>query len=154
MKKLTLFIIAAFAIALLVPQSRAAILDLAAPLLDANRARSAERALERIAVDVQRAQARTGAYPPPADFASWMIDNEIGADDPWGSPYYIEILADSLVVGSPGPDLRSRTADDIRVTRRREATAAGMGSAFQPPAPPSSGVKSTALKKAKEAGKQ
>lgn len=141
-------------VAMAVPQSRARILD-AVPLLgEYDRRHSARRALKAIAVELQLAEARTGAYPRPEEFARWL--EQAGEDvlDPWGSTYYLEVFADSFVVGSLGPDSRWRSEDDVRVLKRREPTAAGLGSAYQPPPPPSSGVKSTGLRKAKDAAKR
>ena len=151
MKKLTLFLVAVVGLAMAVPQSRGRVLELVEPLRDANRERSAMRALEGIALDVQRAHARTGAYPQPAGFADWLRDNSDDDADPWGSPYYIEVFADSFVVASAGGDVRPRTDDDVRLVSRREPNAAGMGSAFTPPAPPPSSAKSSAIRKAREA---
>ncbi len=136
MKKILVLLLVLLGAALLEPRSRAHILDLAGPLGDRHRRGSAERALKRIAVDVQRAAARTGTYPT-AGFDRWLTELDKSAKDPWGSAYYLEVSADSFVVGSPGPDERPRTGDDVRVTQPREHSAAGLGTALQPPAAPS-----------------
>jgi len=154
LKKFTLFLVAGIVLAMVVPQSRSRVLEFVRPFRDANRERTATRTLKQIATDVQRAQARTGAYPQPAAFADWLRDTYDSADDPWGSAYYIEVYGDSFVVASAGPDVRARTSDDIRLVRKREPTAAGMGSAFQPPAPPPSSAKSTAVQKTQEAARR
>ncbi len=154
MKKLLLCVIAVACVAMLVPQTRARILTAIGPLDEYNRRHTARRALKGIAVDVQREQARTRAYPRPDGFARWLEESGESPVDPWGSAYYLEIFPDSFVVGSLGPDSRWRSEDDIRVLTRREPTAAGLGSAYQPPAPPSSGVKSSGVRKAQEAAKR
>lgn len=151
MKKLALFVIALVGIGMLVPQSRARLLDLMAPLSKRSGERSARRHLDRIALDLQRTEARTGALTQPAAFRGWLQDNYGSDQDPWGSPYYLEVYSDSFVVGSLGADARWLSEDDVRLVTRREVTAAGLGSALTPPAPPSSGVKSTAIRKAQEA---
>ncbi len=136
MKKILVLLLVLLAAALLEPRSRAYLLDLSGPLGDRHRRGSAERALKRIAVDVQRAAARDGAYPQ-ASFDRWLKQQKRNPQDPWGSAYYLEVFADSFVVGSAGPDERKRTTDDIRVVRRRASTAAGLGTALEPPAAPS-----------------
>lgn len=153
MKKLVLLLVAFAGLALLEPRSRAQIMKVIRPVSEARQQRSAARALRQIAIDVQRTEARTGRYPQPAAFAEWLLQTDRSVRDPWGSAYYLELFADSFVVGSPGPDSRKRTADDVRVARRREASAAGLGSALSPPAPPSSGVKSRAIRAAEAARK-
>lgn len=136
MKKILVLLLVLLAAAMLEPRARAHVLDLIGPLGDRHRAGTAKRALERIAVDVQRAAARNGAYPE-AGFDRWLKEANRNPQDPWGSLYYLEVFADSFVVGSPGPDERLRTGDDVRVARRREHTAAALGTALEPPAAPS-----------------
>jgi hypothetical protein len=56
--------------------------------------------------------------PNERDFAAWA-KRHAGDDaiDHWGHPYWIRKLgADSLIVGSNGPDGKRRTADDIQQT--------------------------------------
>jgi hypothetical protein len=153
-KKLALIVVALVGIGMLVPQSRARIFDLMAPLGLMRGERAARRHLDRIAVDLQRTEARTGAFPQPAAFGEWLRENYGSDRDPWGSPYYLAVYADSFVVGSPGEDTRWLSEDDLRLVMRREVTAAGLGSALTPPAPPSGGVKSSAIRKAQEAAKR
>lgn len=149
MKKIFVLLLVLFAAALLEPRSRAHLLDLAGPLGDRHRRGSAKRALKRIAVDVQRAAARTSTYPT-AGFDRWLTEQDKSATDPWGSAYYLEVFSDSFVVGSPGADERPRTGDDIRVARPREHPAAGLGTALQPPAAPSVRLKKVAPESARD----
>jgi hypothetical protein len=75
------------------------------------------------------------------------------------------MYADSFVVGSPGPDSRRLTTDDVRLGKQRIAPttqaqrstappnpggSSGIPRGVSPP-PPSSKVKSTAVEKAKAA---
>ncbi len=150
MKKIILFLIILAGLALLEPRSRARIMNVVRPVSEAGHERAAKRTLRQIAIDVQRTKARTGFYPQPGDFRQWLQQTYRNAEDPWGSEYYLEIFPDSFVVASQGADFRKRTADDIRLVKRREATAGGLGSALSPPAPPSSKVKASAIRKAKE----
>jgi hypothetical protein len=152
-KKVILLLIAVAAIAFLVPQSRARMMSAIPFLSEASNQRSATRALQQIATDVQTTEAQTGRYPQTEAFRDWLVQADLSAQDPWGSEYYLEVFPDSFVVGSPGPDSRRRTPDDIRLAERRVATAAGLGTAFTPPAPPPSSTKSRAMRAAEAASK-
>ncbi|UCC72938.1 MAG: hypothetical protein JSV86_21760 [Gemmatimonadota bacterium] len=154
MKKIIIFLIAVAGLAFLEPRTRSQIMNAISPLSEASHKRSALRALEQMAMDVQRSKARTGSYPQPSLFRDWLLQNDRNVQDPWGSEYYFELFADSFVVGSLGPDARMRTVDDIRVAERIELTAAGLESAFTPPAPPPSSVKSRAVRAAEAARKR
>jgi hypothetical protein len=57
--------------------------------------------------------------PPPNDFTVWArreLRNPEAGVDPWGSRYYLRPQRGQLSVGSPGPDLKKGTPDDIVVT--------------------------------------
>jgi len=157
-KKAILFLVVLSGLALLEPRSRAQIMQLVGPI--GGREHSAERALKRIADELQRTAAETGIYPQPGDFDRWLLQSHGSAEDPWGSRYYLELFADSFVVGSPGPDTRRQTTDDLRLSQRRSASTSAMRlpttpvatqPGHTPPAPPSSGVKSTAIERARRA---
>ena len=153
MKKVLLFLTIALGLAFLEPRSRVQIMKLIRPVTLTSQERTAERALEQMALDVQKT-AETGVYPQPGVFDQWLLQTYGSADDPWGSRYYIEIFADSFVVASPGPDSRRRTADDIRLAKRRGRTttaqstgrpgsiSSSIESSYRPPP---SGVKSRAV---------
>ena len=160
MKKAFIILVVLGAIALLDPRSRAQIVALVGRASVAGRELSAERTLKSIAEELQRTAAETGVYPQPAEFHRWLVQNHRDAEDPWGSPYYLELFSDSFVVGSPGPDTRRRTDDDLRWSqlRSRYPSATRQGTApaatlpdYTPPAPPSSGVKSKAIERAQRA---
>lgn len=154
MKKILIFLIVVAGLAMLEPRSRTRIITLITPISEASYKRTAAREVEQIALAVVRAEARTGGYPQPGGFGNWLTENDRSAQDPWGSGYYLELFADSFVVGSPGGDAQRRTADDIRAVEHRQATAAGLGSAFTPPAPPASSTKSRATRAAAEAARK
>jgi hypothetical protein len=162
-KKAILFLVILAGLALLEPRSRTQIMRLVEPIGVAGREHSAERALKRIAEDVQQTVAETGIYPQPGDFDRWLVQSHGSAEDPWGSRYYLELFADSFVVGSPGPDARRQTSDDLRLSQRRSTSASAMRQpatpvatqpGYSPPAPPSSGVKSKAIERARRAREQ
>ena len=58
--------------------------------------------------------------PAPDKFtawARWELRNPEAGVDPWGSRYYLKPpLRGQVTVGSPGPDLKKGTPDDIVVT--------------------------------------
>ncbi|MGH7129163.1 MAG: hypothetical protein ACREIV_11395 [Planctomycetaceae bacterium] len=53
------------------------------------------------------------------DYVDFHYHSGRGGDDPWGSPYYLQITADSIVVGSPGPDAIPETPDDVTAAVER-----------------------------------
>ena len=74
--------------------------------------------VEDLARELRQENTAGRPYPAPQDFTAWakreMRDPEAGVD-PWGTRYYLK-PGRTLVVGSPGPDLKKGTADDITVT--------------------------------------
>lgn len=55
--------------------------------------------------------------PRPQDFQAHLQRRTLAGSpvlDRWGSPYYLLVTADSVIVVSPGPDQRPGTEDDIR----------------------------------------
>lgn len=70
-----------------------------------------------------RQDALTGqSLPRPADFQAYLRRRTINprdVADRWGSPYYLQLQPDSIVVISPGPDGRPGTEDDIRAAEAR-----------------------------------
>jgi hypothetical protein len=121
-------------------------------LSEANSQRTATRALQQIAAYVQSTKAQTGRYPGTDAFPDWLAQADLSAEDPWGSGYYLEVFPDSFVVGSPGPDSRRRTPDDIRVAEQRAVPEAGLIPDYTP-APPPSSTKTRAMRAAEAASK-
>jgi hypothetical protein len=156
MKKVFLFLIILAGLAMLEPRSRAVILRRLGPGPE----HRVEQTLAQIADRIRANATETGIYPFPDAFAQWLADRSLQVQDAWGSPYYLELLADSFVVGSPGPDARRWTGDDLRLSTRRPERAptarqgndpAGTPPPITPPAPPASGVKETAIERARRA---
>jgi hypothetical protein len=74
----------------------------------------AQHLLRMLIVDLRQGR----ALPDPQNFDHWVRSRTDEADptlDPWGSLYYYERRDNRIVVGSPGPDRRRGTADDIIV---------------------------------------
>ena len=150
-KKIFLLLLIVAAFALLVPDSRETVVNWAGSVGGIGQRRSAERALEEIAADVRREADETGAFPRTGSLASWLEGRDRPTGDPWGSSYYFALFADSFVVGSPGPDARLGTADDVRLAQRRVVPEPGALIIDHQPAPPPSSAKNTAKSKALEA---
>ncbi len=117
MKKILLLLFVFGGLAMLEPRSRDQVMRLASPVSDILQGRSAHRALKAIAIDVEKS-AEKGTHPQPASFPAWLQVAHHESEDPWGSFYYIELFPDSFVVGSPGPDARRATTDDLRLAGR------------------------------------
>jgi hypothetical protein len=59
------------------------------------------------------------AIPEPKGFTAWaqfVMREPTAGIDPWGSRYYYKLIRNQMTVGSPGPDLKRETIDDITVT--------------------------------------
>jgi hypothetical protein len=151
-KKVILLVVAVAAVAMLEPRSRAQIMSAIPFMSEASNQRTATRALQQIAEDVQSTGAQTGRYPESNAFSAWLAQADLSARDPWGSDYYLEVFPDSFVVGSAGPDSRRRTADDIRVAGGRAVPEAGLIPDYTP-APPPSSTKTRAMRAAEAASK-
>jgi hypothetical protein len=151
-KKFILLLIAVAAIAFLEPRSRAHIMSAIPFLSEASNQRTATSALEQIAAYVQATAAQTGSFPLSDAFPNWLAQADLSAEDPWGSGYYLEVFPDSFVVGSPGPDSRTRTPDDIRVAGGRAVREVGLIPDYTP-APPPSSTKTRAMRAAEAASK-
>lgn len=151
MKKIVLLLLIIAGIAIFEPRTRQRILELFPSLSAATQQRSAERAVRQIALDIQQDASASGVYLQPSGFAEWLDQTRWTRHDPWGTDYYLELYPDSFVVGSPGPDALRRTSDDVRLARLRGPDAARSRPVITPPAPPASGVKASAIGKAKEA---
>jgi hypothetical protein len=152
--KVFVLVLALAALAVLVPDTREQVTQLVGKIGSGGQQRTAQHALKFIASDVRQAAAETGAYPVPGALRAWLERRGRDGEDPWGSPYYFEISADSFVVGSPGPDSRPRTDDDLRLAERRLAAEPGVLIVDHQPSPPPSSAKRTAISKAKEAGER
>jgi hypothetical protein len=95
---------------------------------------------EKIATPAKRWKAENGAktllrelqaeatagrpMPAPKEFAQWAVrelrDPEAGTD-PWGSPYFLKPgKGATVIVGSPGPDRKKGTEDDIELSKTLE----------------------------------
>jgi hypothetical protein len=151
-KKFILLLIAIATIAFLEPRTRDRIMSAVPFSSGTNNQRTATRALEQIAAYVQTMAAQTGSYPITETFPNWLAQADLSAEDPWGSSYYLEVFPDSFVVGSPGPDSRKRTPDDIRVAEGRAVREVGLIPDYAP-APPPSSTKTRAMRAAEAASK-
>src|SRR5438132_11750554 len=53
-----------------------------------------------------------GRALPEEDFSGWLKGHQFESDG-WGNQYYMLVRNDSLFVGSPGPDGKRGTPDDV-----------------------------------------
>ncbi|NIR44389.1 MAG: hypothetical protein GWN99_00510 [Gemmatimonadetes bacterium] len=155
MKKILLLLLVLGGLAMLDPRVREWALQFAGPIGEVGQRRSAERALDDIAAELAKAATETGVYPQPGSLRLWLQGQDLDGTDPWGSAYYLELFADSFVVGSPGPDARVRSDDDLRLAQRRVQPKPGVliNDDLQPAPPPSSAAR-TGKSKAMEAARR
>jgi hypothetical protein len=151
MKRFLIFVILVGAVASFEPRIRERLIGLFPALSAATHQRSAERTVTQIALAVHESAAQSGVYPQPSGFGEWVLRAHRPRQDPWGADYYLELYPDSFVVGSPGPDARRRTGDDIRLARFRGPNAQRLRPGYSPPPPPASGVKASAIRNATQA---
>jgi hypothetical protein len=152
--KVFVLVLALAGLAVLVPNTREQITQLVGKIGSGGQQRTAQHALKFIASDIRQAAAETGAYPASGALRAWLEQRGRGGEDPWGSSYYFELSADSFVVGSPGPDSRLRTDDDLRLAERRLVAKPGVMIIDHQPTPPPSSAKRTAITKIREAGER
>lgn len=122
MGKIFLLIILAFVAAMYFPDSRAAILDRAGPVVNPILEMSTEREMNRIANDLKAYQRENfERLPSERQFRTW-IDDQYSGDgglDAWGTPYEYQLERDQIELRSYGPDGLRGTSDDLVATRPR-----------------------------------
>jgi hypothetical protein len=91
-----------------------------APVMNPVHRLSAGDRANTLARMVQKEIHRTGEAPQPRDLTTILRRMYPGRDDasldPWGSRYFLRRRADGFNVGSPGPDRRRGTPDDVLST--------------------------------------
>lgn len=137
MKKLFLFlVIAAGAIGSVPPLKERAqpfygpVLERAADVLDPVLSRaldpvfrwSARNETEQLIRLIEEQENAGQPLPRPTQFSRFIEENNLsgrGANDPWGSPYYLQLTRREIRVGSAGADLTRDTPDDVVAMRQR-----------------------------------
>lgn len=116
MGRIFMLLLLVLAIAMLVPSTRARMIDQKTALMDRINERLVPRRLEAMADQIETHLGRGDRMPQP--FPPWLERSFTGAPhDPWGKYYYLEESRRSFTVGSAGPDTLIGTLDDIRVER-------------------------------------
>ena len=87
--------------------------------LDAEKATRARSDLAALAAGVEAYRRDRGFYPE-ADSVAALVDKitprflpDVVREDPWHQPYYYHLAASGYSLGSPGPDGKSDTGDDV-----------------------------------------
>jgi hypothetical protein len=87
--------------------------------LDAEKTARARADLAALAAGVEAYRRDRGFYPE-ADTVAALVDKitprflpEVVREDPWHQPYYYRLAAPGFSLGSPGPDGRADTGDDV-----------------------------------------
>lgn len=115
--KIILILVLAFGIALVVPSSRATVMEKAAPVMNGVKAKLVPSRLETMADQLEVRVNRGEGFP--ASWEGWLQRDYSGVpEDPWNSLYYLQVSRRSFTVGSMGPDGVQGNEDDIKVTRQ------------------------------------
>ena len=105
------------------PDSRAAMMDIAEPVLGPVVRWSTSAEMRQVGENVLEHERLTGKLPDRRTWVGWL-DYRYSSDDmrqdPWGSMYQLRMWADSVAVVSWGPDATSSTEDDFQVVVPRE----------------------------------
>jgi hypothetical protein len=117
MGRLFLLLLVAFGIALYVPESRAAIVEVAHPLANPAYRWMSHQQMNQIVDDLQIV-VNTGARVPIArgEFDNWLdgrYKQSRSREDAWGTRYQFRVRGSSFDVLSAGPDLEFGTDDDL-----------------------------------------
>jgi hypothetical protein len=112
LKKLLTLAVLVLAVGMVVPSTRAAMMERARPLVDGLKAKIVPSRLEAMSSQlVARVNRGEGL---PANFDGWLRREFTSSEeDPWGNLYYFESRRGAFLVGSMGPDGRRGTPDDI-----------------------------------------
>lgn len=116
-KKLFMLLLAALAVGMAIPSTRAQIQATAiTPVHDAIANRLAPGRLEAMADQLDVRLGRAEGLPQ--NFEGWLRRDYSGPElDPWDRPWFVQASRRSYTVGSMGPDGQQGTEDDITVTR-------------------------------------
>jgi hypothetical protein len=104
------------------PETRAMLLDAAAPLALPLARWSTEEEMSQVARNAATQERLTGALPVGGAWLPWLEDRYASAEartDPWGSTYQLIASDDSVWVLSFGPDRTRGTHDDFHVAAPR-----------------------------------
>lgn len=111
-KRIILLALAALAVGMAVPTSRARIVDQFRPIKNRVAAAIVPRRVEAMADQLDVRLKRAEGLP--GRFDGWLRRDYTGSEfDPWGNLYYLQAGRRSYRVGSMGPDGVQGTDDDI-----------------------------------------
>lgn len=122
MGKIILIVLVALGVGLYFPESRAVMVEHSRPLLDPFHRWVTHQELGRIVDDLEQMRGVGDGLPTRAEaFEAWMERRYQQASsrvDSWGTPYRLEVHADSFYVVSAGPDQEFGTDGDLRRSGR------------------------------------
>ena len=108
-------LVALLATVLLVPQLRERVRPQMEYALNPIYRWEARNRVKTLQHTLERERSEGNALPPARTFTQFIAAREgpEAAMDPWDQPYYLVSTRRTFRVGSPGPDRRRNTADDI-----------------------------------------
>lgn len=117
MKRIFLLLLVGLGVALIIPDSRAVILERAAPLANPAYKWMASQEMSQIVDDLETRQGTGDGLPVQRGaFEEWLRSryrDERFHTDPWGTPYGLQAQGRQFQVVSAGPDQVFGTDDDI-----------------------------------------
>lgn len=123
MARLVLMVVLGLVTAFYFPDSRAAMMDIAEPVIGPAVRWSTSAEMRQVGENVLEHERLTGKLPDRRTWLGWL-DYRYSSDDmrqdPWGSMYQLRVWGDSVAVVSWGPDATSSTEDDFQVVVPRE----------------------------------
>jgi len=121
--RLVLMVVLGLVTAFYFPDSRAAMMDIAEPVIGPAVRWSTSAEMRQVGENVLEHERLTGKLPDRRTWLGWL-DYRYSSDDmrqdPWGSMYQLRVWGDSVAVVSWGPDATSSTEDDFQVVVPRE----------------------------------
>ena len=123
MSQLSLMIVLGLVSSYYFPDSRQAVLDVAAPVLEPAVRWHTRGEMAQVVGDVIVHENRTGELPEGGGWLPWLDHRYMYDDlwtDPWDSVYRLRVWRDSIAIVSNGLDRTQDTEDDFQVVAQRE----------------------------------
>lgn len=123
MTRLLLLIMLAVVTWLYFPETRSLVMDVAEPVVLPLMRWSTEEEMATVGRNAVDQERLTGKLPTGPDWLKWLqyrYTTDDAREDPWGTPYQLEVSKDTVWTLSYGPDRIRGTRDDFRIATPRD----------------------------------